>query len=855
MITLSVALFCAVLCLLPVFLLDILPKYTVEDLSFAKAPSSLMNFRTSLSASLFIVIVPFIDILFDITSSIMATFLLKKKNKTDGAMAPTETERLFIILGMAVQSTIAFLPSSIDEPTFGLIYSCTNYSSTILVLTPVIVYLNRITTTFNCFVLVSSQTCFLVSQVLFSFSFFFNSHPHVFEKMDNTGTILILLAIISIISATLISIYKFLSAKIGTEYARESWIRDMRNLRYLNIINSPEIFATYIPALHIVASLIIIAANVWIGVIPNNANIMNYNSKHILVISVETILLVTEFRIRKCEMENGLIALIESKKTYVRYISHELRTPLSTVALGLQLLTEQMKKGKEAVDVERYDTLCDVNVSCEAAVDILNDLLCYEKLESGFLDLHPQNIPVIPFLSETVEMFALQARDSGISMNLILEIEPTLENIQVKGRGDEDPATALSLNPSDTVFMDKFKMDQVLRNLLSNALKFTPKGGAIKIEAKFIEKKESRKRKSTLFRAALNSVLPLSDSLEDISLRKKSASVDRKKSVIESGALLMSSIMRKGKSARIALDEESGAPGSIDTNIDRKAVEGKLLVKVSDTGHGISKENQSKIFKEIVQFHPEILQAGGGSGLGLWIVKNIIDLHKGDISVSSAGEGFGTCFTFEVSMIRHSYSELGVANSTVNSYTPDAGVAVNKTYCKANRKQKADVSRDYEFSELIEQDFNTQMPLINAMNILIVDDSKMNRKMVSKFLKGDDYLCDEAVDGLEAIKMVKENLAKVERNEIRKPYHAILMDYMMPLCNGPMATRKIREMGFTGLIFGLTGNGLQGDIEHFETCGANRVFIKPLDIELFNKAIIGNINQSLSGKYGSVCSP
>jgi hypothetical protein len=117
-------------------------------------------------------------------------------------------------------------------------------------------------------------------------------------------------------------------------------------------------------------------------------------------------------------------------------------------------------------------------------------------------------------------------------------------------------------------------------------------------------------------------------------------------------------------------------------------------------------------------------------------------------------------------MIRHSYSELGVANSTVNSYTPDAGVAVNKTYCKANRKQKADVSRDYELSELIEQDFNTQMPLINAMNILIVDDSKMNRKMVSKFLKGDDYLCDEAVDGLEAIKMVKENLAKVERTYI-----------------------------------------------------------------------------------------
>jgi signal transduction histidine kinase len=99
------------------------------------------------------------------------------------------------------------------------------------------------------------------------------------------------------------------------------------------------------------------------------------------------------------------------------------------VVLGLQLLTEQMKKGKEAVDVERYDMLCDVNMSCGAAVDILNDLLCYEKLESGILDLHPQNISIIPFLSETVAMFALQARDSGVTVSLVLE--PSVGNIQV----------------------------------------------------------------------------------------------------------------------------------------------------------------------------------------------------------------------------------------------------------------------------------------------------------------------------------------------------------------------------------------------------------------------------------------
>jgi PleD family two-component response regulator len=96
-------------------------------------------------------------------------------------------------------------------------------------------------------------------------------------------------------------------------------------------------------------------------------------------------------------------------------------------------------------------------------------------------------------------------------------------------------------------------------------------------------------------------------------------------------------------------------------------------------------------------------------------------------------------------------------------------------------KQSSFVSRDYELGDLVAEEVQIN-PFITALHILIVDDSRLNRKMVSKFLKGDDYLCDEAEDGLEAIRMVKENFDKFERGEIRKPYHAILMDYTVRGC-------------------------------------------------------------------------
>ena len=73
-----------------------------------------------------------------------------------------------------------------------------------------------------------------------------------------------------------------------------------------------------------------------------------------------------------------------------------------------------------------------------------------------------------------------------------------------------------------------------------------------------------------------------------------------------------------------------------------------------------------------------------------------------------------------------------------------------------------------------------------------------------------------------------------------KAYSAILMDFVMPNMDGPTATKEIRSLGYTGLIFGVTGNTLVADIDYFIASGANQVLAKPLDMDVFDIAMRRN---------------
>ena len=124
-----------------------------------------------------------------------------------------------------------------------------------------------------------------------------------------------------------------------------------------------------------------------------------------------------------------------------------------------------------------------------------------------------------------------------------------------------------------------------------------------------------------------------------------------------------------------------------------------------------------------------------------------------------------------------------------------------------------------------------------ACNLLVVDDSKLNRKMTCKTIQQyrPSTHCDQAEDGLEALRLVKEKIEEraafqSEGKDYHGDYDVIIMDYQMPVMDGPTAITEIRSLGYTGLIIGLTGNALNDDVQTMLFSGADKVLTKPLDI-------------------------
>lgn len=172
-----------------------------------------------------------------------------------------------------------------------------------------------------------------------------------------------------------------------------------------------------------------------------------------LIRQVGTVVDVTDRHMTKMQ-------LIEAKETaerasqakgdFLAMMSHEIRTPLNAV-LGFSELLGAMPLGQEQADYVRT-----IQENSSALLVILNDVLDYSKIESGMLDLHPGPVDVLRLVRSAGDFFRPQALSKGIDLQVIA-----------------------SATLPDTLICDAARLNQVLHNLISNAVKFTEKGGVI----------------------------------------------------------------------------------------------------------------------------------------------------------------------------------------------------------------------------------------------------------------------------------------------------------------------------------------------------------------------------------------
>ncbi|MCI8363865.1 MAG: response regulator [Eubacterium sp.] len=212
----------------------------------------------------------------------------------------------------------------------------------------------------------------------------------------------------------------------------------------------------------------------------------------------------------------------------------------------------------------------------------------------------------------------------------------------------------------------------------------------------------------------------------------------------------------------------------------------KFQFMVKDDGIGISEEFQTSLFEPFKRENNTTESGIPGTGLGLTVVKGLVDIMGGEISVKSK-LGEGCCFT--VSML-----------------------------VKLQKKQQEEHSGDVEKDSI-------ELVSLKGKRILVVEDNEINREIVEEVLKSEGFLVETAQNGEEALEKIQESTAGY--------YSLVLMDIQMPVMDGYEATKAIRNLKDKKLaavpIVALSANAFAEDYQHSLDVGMDAHVPKPID--------------------------
>ncbi|MCP4130397.1 MAG: response regulator [bacterium] len=381
------------------------------------------------------------------------------------------------------------------------------------------------------------------------------------------------------------------------------------------------------------------------------------------------------------------------KDEFLANTSHELRTPLN----GIIGIADSMISGSEdRLSNENRANLALIISSGKRLANLVNDILDFSKLKNKDIELSRKPL------------------DIRLLADLVLDLSRPLA-------GTKNLELVNAIKPEvPPVLGDENRIQQVLFNLVGNAVKFT-ESGTVSISADLTEP-----------------------------IRKET-------------------------------------PG--------------LKITVSDTGIGIPVEKQAHIFKFFEQADGSLSRKYGGTGIGLPIARQLVELHGGELVVESeAGKGARFSFTLPVSTEAAGIKNDDLENirvSRVRDYVLEAVSSAESSLSGNESEEKSGI-------------------------LLVVDDDLVNLQVIKNYLSREGYACTFASNGNQALDIVQE-----------KEFDLLLLDIMMPKISGYEVCRHLREQYslYELPILMLTARNSIPDLVAGFKAGANDYLTKPLNKE------------------------